>query len=250
MTHSAYGPSRLPVAIVTGSSTGIGEAIARRLSSARHAVIVNSVSTVSEGRAVAASLANATYVQADVADRQQAQHLVDAAMEAYGRLDLVVNNAATTRLIPVGDLDAVTDDVWHHILDVNVLGTWHMVQAAVPALRDAPGQGHILNISSFASLRPITSSLPYAVSKAAVNHMTALLAATLGPEIRVNAVAPGFIETRWTSDWEDVRASVSRRAPARRPGTPADVADACLGLVHSPYVTGCVLPVDGGLHLR
>lgn len=249
MSVHAYGQSRLPVAIVTGSSTGIGETIARRLSAARYAVIVNSVSTTSEGEATAASLPNATYVQADVADRQQAQQLVDRAEEAYGRLDLVVNNAATTRLIPVANLDDVTDEVWHHILDVNVLGVWHMVQAAVPLLR-AGGHGHILNISSFASLRPITSSLPYAVSKAAVNHMTALLAATLAPEIRVNAVAPGFIETRWTSDWDDVRANVARRAPARRPGLPDDVADACLGLVRSSYVTGCVLPVDGGLHLR
>jgi len=249
MSVHAYGQSRLPVAIVTGSSTGIGETIARRLSAARYAVVVNSVSTTSEGEAIAASLPNATYVQADVADRQQAQQLVDRAEEAYGRLDLVVNNAATTRLIPVANLDDVTDEVWHHILDVNVLGVWHMVQAAVPLLR-AGGHGHILNISSFASLRPITSSLPYAVSKAAVNHMTALLAATLGPEIRVNAVAPGFIETRWTSDWDDVRANVARRAPARRPGLPDDVADACLGLVRSSYVTGCVLPVDGGLHLR
>lgn len=250
MSAAAVEPSSLPVALVTGSSSGIGAAIARRLTGVGYAIVINSVSSMETGKALAARLPNASYVQADVADRKQAGHLVTRTLETYGRLDLLINNAATTRLIPLDDIDGVTDEVWHEVLDVNLLGVWHMVQAAVPALRRANGNGHIINISSYASLRPITSSLPYAVSKAALNHLTALLAAVLGPEIRVNALAPGFVETRWTADWESIRASVSRRAPARRPGVPEDVADACLGLVDSSYVTGCVLPVDGGLHLR
>jgi len=119
-----------------------------------------------------------------------------------------------------------------------------------PTCDGLEARASILNVSSLASHRPVTSSLPYAASKAAVNQITALLAVALGPEVRVNAVAPGFVETRWTRDWEAVRASVEHRAPARRAGTPEDVAEACMGLVRSRYVTGCVLPVDGGLHLR
>lgn len=237
------------VAVVTGSSSGIGAAIARCFATAGMRVVVNSRSSTEQGMAVAAELPDAVYVQADVADQGQARHLVDAAVDAFGRLDVVVNNAGTTRLIPFDDLAAVTDEVWQAILGVNVVGTWHMIQAAVPALR-AVGGGHIVTISSLAGLRPIGSSLPYAVSKAALNHMTALLAPTLGPEICINAIAPGLIDTPWTADWDDTRASVRRRAPLQRSGQPEDVARACLSLVQNTYVTGCVVPVDGGLHLR
>lgn len=237
------------VAVVTGSSSGIGAAIAVALDRSGAGVVVNSAASVREGESLAAGLRDAVYVRADVGDAAQARSLVDAALDRWGRLDVVVNNAGATRLIASDDLDAVTDEVWDAILRVNVIGTWHVIQAAVPALRRS-GAGHIINVSSFAALRPQSSSLPYAVSKAAVNHMTGILARTLGPEIRVNAVAPGLIDTRWTEDWDDVRASVRRRAPLRRSGRVEDVAAACLALLQSPYTTGHVLPVDGGLNLR
>jgi ketoreductase RED2 len=237
------------VAIVTGSSSGIGAAIARRLSAEGAGVVVNSSSSVAAGEALAAELTDALYVQADVRDEAQGRALVDAALDRWGRLDILVNNAGWTQVVPHDDLDGATDEVWRRILDTNVLGPWYVTRAAVPALR-ASGNGCVVNMSSLAGVRVAGSSLPYAVSKAALNHMTQLLAAVLGPEIRVNALAPGLVDTPWTEDWDAVRAAISARAPLQRSGSPEDMADACLALVQSRYVTGEVLVADGGMHLR
>jgi ketoreductase RED2 len=237
------------VALVTGSSSGIGAAIVAALAELGASVVVNSASSVAEGRQVAAELPDAIYVQADVSDPESAKRLVAAAVERYGRLDIVVNNAGTTAVIPHDDLAAATTDIWERILRVNVVGPWNVIQAAVPHLR-AAGDGLILNITSLAGVRPLGSSIPYAVSKAALNHMTVLLANALGPEIRVNAVAPGLIDTPWTADWDAIRDTVRETAPLGRSGTPQDVADACVGLIGTRYATGQVLVVDGGIALR
>jgi ketoreductase RED2 len=237
------------VALVTGSSSGIGAAIAAAIAELGASVVVNSASSVAEGRQVAAELPDAIYVQADVSDPEGAKRLVAAAVERYGRLDIVVNNAGTTAVIPHDDLDAATTDIWERILRVNVVGPWNVIQAAVPHLR-AAGDGVILNITSLAGVRPVGSSIPYAVSKAALNHMTVLLANVLGPEIRVNAVAPGLIDTPWTADWDEIRDTVRETAPLGRSGTPQDVAEACVGLIGTRYATGQVLVVDGGIALR
>ena len=154
------------VALVTGSSSGIGAAVAAAFARQGAAVVVNSASSVTAGEEVAARLPNATYVQADVSDAAAAAALVDAAVERFGRLDIVVNNAGTTAVIPHDDLEAATAEVWERILRVNVLGIWHVIRAAVPHLR-ATGDGVILNITSLAGVRPAGSSIPYAVSKAA-----------------------------------------------------------------------------------
>jgi ketoreductase RED2 len=236
------------VAIVTGSSSGIGAAVARKLAGAGVRVVVNSARSVDAGRRLAGSLPEATYVQADVADPEQARELVATAVDTYGRLDVLVNNAGRTRRIPHADLDAVTPEVWREILDLNVLGTWQMTTAAIPHLRKS-GAGCVVNVSSIAATRPAGSSIPYAVSKAAVEHMTRLLANVTGPEVRVNAVAPGLIETPWTKDFVQIADKVRQETPLRRVGLPDDVADAVLGLTTSTYVTGQVLLVDGGAHL-
>ena len=178
------------VALVTGSSSGIGAAVATTFAELGASVVVNSVSSVAEGEQLAAKLPDAMYVQADVSDPADAKRLVGATVERYGRLDIVVNNAGTTTVIPHDDLDAATNEIWERILRVNVLGPWNVIQAAAPHLR-ATGDGVILNITSLAGVRPVGSSIPYAVSKAALNHLTVLLANALGPEIRVHAVAPG-----------------------------------------------------------
>ena len=237
------------VALITGSASGIGEATARLFAAEGARVVVNSVSSVADGTAVAASLPDAVYVQADVSDDAEARALVAAAVERYGRLDIVVNNAGFTKVIPHGDLEAVTDELFRRILDVNVLGTWHVSRAAVPALK-ASGAGAIINVTSLAGVKAAGSSIPYAVSKAGLNHLTRLLANVLGPEIRVNAVAPGLIDTPWTEDWDQVRAAVQSIAPMRRSGVPDDCAHACLYLATATYVTGDVLLVDGGVHVR
>jgi len=237
------------VAVVTGSSSGIGAATARRLAGLGASVLVNSHTTVAEGEAVAASIPDAVYVRADVSEAEGCASLVAAAMDHWGRIDILINNAGTTKVIPHHDLEAASPDVWRRILEVNVIGTWQMTTAAVAALR-ASGAGCVINITSVAGVRCTGSSIPYAVSKAALNHMTALLANVLGPEVRVNAVAPGLVDTPWTADWQAIRHHVASTAPLRRSAEPEDIAEACLGLVRSRHVTGQVLVVDGGMLLR
>jgi ketoreductase RED2 len=237
------------VAVVTGSSSGIGAAVARRLAAAGVRVVINSARSVEAGRALAAELPDAVYIQADIAVTEQAQSLVEQAVERFGRLDVLVNNAGTTRHIPHHDLAAATPEIWREIFGVNVFGTWQTSAAAVPHLR-ATGAGCIVNISSLAATRPGGSSIPYAASKAAVNHLTRLLASVLGPEIRVNAVAPGLVDTPWIAGYTDFRAHIIETAPLHRVGTPDDIAKVVCDVIDSTYMTGEVVGVDGGFHLR
>ena len=236
----------MKVALVTGSSSGIGEEVARRLAGDGFTVVVNSRSSVEAGQAVARSVGG-SYLQADVGDEAAARDLVDRVLARHGRLDVLVNNAGTTQVIPHDDLAAATPEIWRHLYDVNVIAPFVLVTAAEAAL--CSSQGCVVNVSSLAGVRPLGSSIPYAASKAALNHLTRLLAKALGPGIRVNAVAPGLVDTPWTDDWDELRSLVRTVAPLRRSATPADVAEVVLGLVRSTYVTGEVVVVDGGLGL-
>jgi ketoreductase RED2 len=236
------------VAIVTGSSSGIGEATARRLADLGARVVVNSSSSVEAGTAVADSLpSEALYVQADISDQSQGHDLIARTVDRFGRLDILVNNAGWTTRIPHTDLDALTDEIFRKTFEVNVFGTWWLTKAAMPHLREST-DGNVVTITSIAGSRPIGSSIAYAMSKAALNHMTALLAKACGP-VRVNAVAPGLVATPWTSQWEDQHAAVAAAAPLRRSATPDDCAEAVIGLLRSSYVTGHVVVVDGGTAL-
>ncbi|MFI6625575.1 SDR family NAD(P)-dependent oxidoreductase [Streptomyces sp. NPDC050528] len=239
------------VALVTGSSSGIGEAVALRLAAEGIRVVVNSARSVEAGEKVAAALPDAIYVQADVSDEAQARRLVDSAVAHYGRLDILVNNAGVSRPVPHADLAAATPELWREILGLNVIGTWQTTVAAMPHLART-GSGSVVNISSIAGSRPAGSSIPYAVSKAAIEHMTRLLANAVGPEVRVNAVAPGLVETPWTQGKDffvPIAQKVRESTPLRRVGWPEDVAEAVLGLADAAYTTGQVLLVDGGAHL-
>ncbi|HUD69448.1 MAG TPA: SDR family oxidoreductase [Acidimicrobiales bacterium] len=235
------------VVLVTGSSSGIGEATARRFAAAGAHVVVNSRSNPEAGERIAAELNSAIHVQADIADDDDVGRLVASTLERFGHLDVLVNNAGTTEVIAHDHLERADLTVWRRIFEVNVFGTWAMSVAAMDALRAS--RGAIVNLSSIAGLRPTGSSIPYAASKAAVNHMTLLLAKVVGPEVRVNAVAPGLIDTPWTQDWDDIRAFVSAVSPLRRSGQPGDVAEVVLALASAPFVTGQVVVVDGGLSL-
>lgn len=233
------------VAVVTGSSSGIGERTAQRLAELGAHVVVNSASSVEPGKALAASLPNdAIYVQADISDKGQCQSLIDTTIATYGKLDLLVNNAGWTTLVPHHDLDALTDEIFRKTFEVNVFGTWYLSTIAMPHLR-ASSDGHIINITSIAGVRPVGSSIAYSMSKAALNQMTRLLAKSQGP-IRVNAVAPGLVETPWTKDWESQHNGMKMMAPLKRSATPDDCAEAVLALVRNKYVTGEVFVVDGG----
>lgn len=240
-----------PVALVTGSTSGIGEAVVRRLVGEGHRVVINSVTSVDAGAQLVAELGTdvAHYVQGDIAVEADAQRLVSATVQRFGRLDALVNNAGTTQVIPHSDLETATPEVFRRLYDVNVIGAWQLTVAAMPHLR-ATGAGCVVNVSSLAGVRPTGSSIPYAVSKAALNHMTRLLANVVGPEVRVNAVAPGLVDTPWTADWHDVRTAVHAMTPLKASAQPDDVAELVLTLVRSRYVTGEIWVVDGGLQLR
>ena len=236
------------VALVTGSSSGIGEAIARRLSALGASVVINSASSVDAGSRIAAELGkDALYVQADIADKAAGERLLAATLARFGRLDILVNNAGWTTVVPHQDLAALTDEIFMKTFDVNVTGTWWLTKAAMPHLMQSD-DGNVINITSIAGVRPVGSSIAYSMAKAALNQMTRLLAKSCGP-VRVNAVAPGLVETPWTRDWQAQHEAVKARAPLQRSATPEDCVEAVLGLLRSRYATGHVFVVDGGLTL-
>lgn len=236
------------VAIVTGSSSGIGEAIAKRLGSLGASVVVNSANSVDAGKRVAAEIgANATYVQADIAVKQDGQRLVDETISRFGRLDILINNAGWTTLVDHRNLDALTDDIFERTFDVNVTGTWLLTKYALEHLKRSDA-GNVVTITSIAGVRPVGSSIAYAMSKAALNHMTLLLAKSHSP-VRFNAVAPGLVETPWTKDWQNQHDGVKAIAPLHRSATPDDCTEATLALLRNTYATGQILVVDGGLTL-
>lgn len=241
------------VALVTGSSSGIGEATARALAALGATVVVNSSSSVEAGQRVAdslpvASLGNESlYVQADISDPDQVEALVETVIDRFGRLDILVNNAGWTTVVPHDDIDALTDDILLKTFEVNVFGTWRVTKAALPHLREAD-DGCVVTITSVAGIRPIGSSMAYSMAKAALNQMTTLLAKSHGP-VRFNAVAPGLVDTPWTADWDALHRAVADTAPLGRSAVPEDCAEAVLALVRMKYATGQVLVVDGGTTL-
>lgn len=241
-----------PVALVTGSTSGIGAGIARRLAQDGYAVILHSRSSAEAGAALAHELGNALYVQADLSQDAERIKLLETALAAWGRLDLLVNNAGISRVIPHADLAAATPAIWHELHEVNVVAPFRLVALAENALRAAAQRGRpgcVVNISSHAGIRPKGASIPYAASKAALNHMTKLLALSLAPDIRVNAIAPGLVDTPLTAAWTDAQKLWRERAPMRRAAQPQDIAHAVAMIAASDYMTGEILLLDGGLNL-
>jgi NAD(P)-dependent dehydrogenase (short-subunit alcohol dehydrogenase family) len=241
-----------PVALVTGSTSGIGVAIARRLVEEGYAVVLHSRSSADTGERLASELVHAAYIKADLAQEDDRSRLVREAAARWERLDVLVNNAGISGVIPHADLSAATSDVWHELYEVNVVAPFRLVAEAEPFLRAAARRGRpasIVNISSHAGVRPKGASIPYAATKAALNHVTRLLALTLAPDIRVNAVAPGLVDTPLTADWTAAQELWRERSPMRRAASPSDVAQAVMMLVGSDYLTGEILLSDGGLNL-
>ena len=242
-------------AIVTGGGTGVGRETALGLGRRGCSVAINYSRSKREAEQTADELralgVPALAVQADVADDASCRALVERAASQLGRLDVLVNNAGTTRFIPHDDLEAVGQEAWDQIFAVNVLGTFQCCRAARAAL-EASGNGAIVNVSSVAGIAGMGSSIPYCASKAAVNNLTLSLARVMAPKVRVNAVAPGFITGRWLEQglgdaYETAKAASEKRAVLGKVCHPVDVSDAILGLVcGSDLVTGQILVVDGG----
>lgn len=243
-------------ALVTGGASGIGLATARMLAARGCAVAVNALPGDPRGaRAVAAlRAAGATAVEApgDVADPAGSAALVAGAVGALGRLDYLVNNAgtpATRRQVPPAELDAITDAMWEQVLGVNLVGVFRCARAAAPALAEAGGA--IVNVASIAGLGSVGSSLAYGASKAGVVDLTRNLARGLAPRVRVNAVAPGAVDSDWMVEWTEERRRASAEvALLRRRCTPDDVAEVIVFLLTgAAMVTGQTVTVDGGLTL-
>jgi 3-oxoacyl-[acyl-carrier protein] reductase len=242
-------PAHPKVALVTGAATGIGKAVALRFARRGLAVGINysrsqneAEETLAEARGLGVP---AELFACNVADDHAVRAMVAQCRQQLGGLDVLVNNAATTRFIDHGDLELLSDAVWDEILAVNLKGAFYCCRAALPLLQER--EGAIVNITSVAGLQGTGSSIPYAASKAALNCVTKSLARAFGPRVRVNAVAPGPVRTRWLAGREAMVEWYLRETPLGRAAEPDDIAEAVEYLaLGASLTTGQVLVVDGG----
>lgn len=249
------------VALVTGSSTGIGRATALALAERGAKVVVNYARSLADAEETLAGVrergADGIIVQADVTDEPAVLAMVARAREELGPVQILVNNAGYTKFVTFADLDGLTDDVWQHTLWTNVVAPFKCIRACVPDMR-AAGLGAVVNVSSIAGVMSLGSSLAYAASKAALINMTRGLARTLAPEIRVNCVAPGYVDSAWwerrgnmsPEQVERTREGARENSPLKIAGTPEHQASAILWLIEgADIVTGETVIVDAGAHL-
>jgi 3-oxoacyl-[acyl-carrier protein] reductase len=254
---AAEAPGR-KVALITGSGTGVGAAAALMLARAGWNVLINYSRSEAEAQRSEADCraagADTLLAKGDVAVDADCKALAAAAVARWGRIDALVNNAGISNFAGVSNWDALDTDIFQRILAVNTVGPFQMVRACVPHLKAV--HGCVVNVSSIAGSLGIGSSVPYIMSKGALNSLTLHLARQLAPEIRVNAVCPGLITSRWFADglgqqaFEKIKTTVEQIAPLRRASTPEDVAEAVVWLVvGARTVTGELMLLDGGVHL-
>ncbi len=247
-------PGAKPVALVTGAATGIGRAAAVALASAGFDVAINYSRSEQAARETASQAgakgARTLLLQCDVSDDAKVRQMLAAVEREFGRLDALVNNAGTTSNVKPSDFEAMTTEEWDRVFAVNVRGMFQVTRAAAPLLRAA--HGSIVNTASIVGLRPGPQPLPYAASKAAVVSLTKLLALNLAPDVRVNAVAPGWMEGDWmkrmlAERYDDLMARRARATPLRRCATAEDVAEVIVNLITSNrFVNGEIIVIDGG----
>jgi len=238
-------------ALITGGGTGTGRAVALELARRGCDVAVNYSKSRQAAEETAAEITalgvRGLAVQADVGNDAAVRRMVDEASKAFGRLDVLVTSAGATAFVPHADLEALSDADWDKILNTNLKGTFYCIRAALPWLRQ--DNGAVVNISSIAGVYAIGSSIAYCASKAAINNMTVALARALAPGVRVNAVAPGFIDTRWWKEfpaYEMMKGMAVAQTLVGKPCQPEDVAATVVHLVTADFVTGQVWVVDGG----
>ncbi len=238
------------IALVTGSATGIGKAVALRLAKQGIAVAVNYSRSEKEAQDTLAEVQTlgvpAILCKANVARDADVRRMVEACRQELGGLDILINNAATTRFIEHTDLESLTEGIWDEIFAVNLKGPYFCCRAALPVMKQRGG-GSIVNVSSVAGIAGVGSSIAYAASKAALNCMTKSFARAFAPEVRVNAVAPGPVLTRWLAPHLDHVERQLHLTPMKRAAMPDDIADAIVFLATgTTLMTGQVVVVDGG----
>ena len=241
-------------AIVTGSASGIGAATAVELSRRGWSVLVNYSKSKEKAEQVLKNCPGGIAVQADVGDDAACRKLAQAAMDEWGRIDALVNNAGTTKFVKHADLEGLSAEDFLRIYRLNVIGPFQMARACAPALKAA--KGAVVNVSSVAAQLGTGSSIAYAASKAALNSLTYSLARVLGPEVRVNAVCPGYVDTPWqtnafgTDRANQAAAHYATLVPLKDYARPADVAETIAWLIEGArQVTGETIFVDGGMHI-
>ena len=247
------------VAIITGSATGVGAATAILLAQKGCNVVINYTRSKDEALETAKHAeelgVETIVIQADVSKDDECKAMVTEAIKKWGRIDYLVNNAGQTKFNPFENLDGLTIDDFQSIYAVNVVGAYQMIKAVVPHMKKA-GSGAIVNDSSLAGINSVGSSIAYVTSKAALNAMTKSLAHVLGPEIRINAVAPGPIKTRWLkggmSDeaYESLIEQAETNLPLKKVASAEDVAEVLVWFLEgAPLITGEILIIDSGAHL-
>ncbi len=238
-------------AIVTGGSGGLGQRICRALALNGVDVVVNYAASEAVAKSVAEDLlklgVRAIAVRADVADPGAVTRMVEQAQREFGRIDILVNDAAFNKEVAFADLDGLTLELWNHILSTNLTGAFNCIKAVAPLMK-AQGQGRIINISSGAGIVPRGSSIAYAVSKAGMIHLTKCMAVALAPAVTVNSIAPGFMEgTRMSANWSaDYAAGAASRTLLRRTVSKDDVAEQLITFCRSDSVTGQTILMDSG----
>ncbi|HYY61712.1 MAG TPA: SDR family oxidoreductase [Burkholderiales bacterium] len=241
-------------ALVTGAATGIGRSAVLALARAGYDVAVNYGSSEAAARETAKQAealgAKTLVIKCDVADEPGVRAMLNQVKERFGRLDVLINNAGTTASWKPKDLETLSLEEWDRVFAVNVRGLFQVTRAAVPLLKEA--KGCVVNTASIVGLRPGPQPLPYAASKAAVVNLTKTLAWNLGPEIRVNAVAPGWMEGEWMKrmlkdKYDELMGKRGKATPLKRVVTADDVAETMMSLIQSNrFVTGEVIVIDGG----
>jgi 3-oxoacyl-[acyl-carrier protein] reductase len=238
------------VAVITGGGTGIGRASALALAGDGYHVVVNYSRSAKEAEETADDVSKlgvqGLAVKANVQDRASCEKLIETAHGKLGRIDVLINSAGMTKFISYPELDKLDDEVWQQIMQTNLMGAFYTSRAAAKHMIEQ-GEGAIVNVASIAGHGTNASSIPYAVSKGAMITLTKCLARALAPKVRVNAVAPGVVETRWVGDNEDFKAAGRAATPLGRNATAEDVAAAVRYLaVDATFVTGQIHNVDGG----
>jgi 3-oxoacyl-[acyl-carrier protein] reductase len=239
------------VAIVTGGNGGLGQRLCHALAQAGSHVAVVYARSRAPAQAVAEELrrlgVRSEALACDVAEPQQVQELVTQVVKTFGRVDILVNDAAYNKWIAFNDLEAMTYEEWQKILHINLTGPMLCIKAVAPIMRQQ-GQGRIVNIASVAGLMPSGSSIPYAVSKAGLIHLTRCMAVGLAPHVLVNCIAPGYLEgTRATANLDPAYREQARAGSLlKRAAEKDDIAEQVVGLCRTDSITGQTLVIDAG----